>query len=152
MKRFSCQESWVCSLWVRQLAAGGVKFTFTDVSLVDASGAETMGTVQAVVKTQKTGQIITCSYFLDPNNQYAGQFQGIANTVNADSAEAVLRLLRAKLWRSSGTCQIREKEFIDEAYIFVRHSWIVHSRLGIRNHFGQVHLHGDDCGRCAGYD
>ena len=71
------------------VASGGVKFTFTDVSLVDANGAETMGTVQAVVKTQKTGQIITCSYFLDPNNQYAGQFQGIDNTVNADSAEAI---------------------------------------------------------------
>ena len=71
-------------------AATSVKYTFTDVDFVDASGSVVAtGTIQAAVKQNKNNEVITCSYFTDPNNQYVGQFQGTDATVNGDSATAV---------------------------------------------------------------
>ena len=71
-------------------AATSVKFTFTDVDFVDASGnVVATGTIQAAVKSNQKTQLVTCSYFTDPTNQYVGQFQGSDATVNGDSASAV---------------------------------------------------------------
>ena len=71
-------------------AASAVKYTFTGVQYRDASGnIVATGTVQASVKTTKRNQVITCNYFTDPNDQYAGDFEATDNTINGDSASAV---------------------------------------------------------------
>jgi hypothetical protein len=71
-------------------AATSVKYTFSDVDYLDASGnVVATGTIQATVKTTRSGQVITCGYFTDPNDQYAGQYQATDGTVNGDSATAV---------------------------------------------------------------
>ena len=71
-------------------AASAVKYTFTDVQFTDASGnVVATGTIQAGVKTTKKTQVITCNYFTNPNDQYAGDFEATDNTINGDSATAV---------------------------------------------------------------
>jgi hypothetical protein len=71
-------------------AASAVKYTFTDVQYLDAAGnVVATGTIQAGVKTTRKSQVITCNYFTDPNDQYAGDFEGTDATVNGDSASAV---------------------------------------------------------------
>ena len=41
-------------------AASAVKFTFTDVQLVDASGEVVKGTIQAGVTTNKSTTVVNC--------------------------------------------------------------------------------------------
>jgi hypothetical protein len=71
-------------------AATGVKYTFTDVDFVDASGTVVAtGTIQAGVKTTRKSQVINCGYYTDPNDRFAGEFEAINPSVNLDSASAV---------------------------------------------------------------
>jgi len=71
-------------------AASAVKYTFTDVDFVDASGnVVATGTIQAGVKTTKKSQVVNCGYYTDPNDQFAGEFEAINPPVNVDSASAV---------------------------------------------------------------
>ena len=74
-------------------AATSVKFTFQNAQFRDASGqVVATGTVQAGVKTTRKSQVITCNYFVSPDDQYAGDFETDDPTINADSAEAVLKV------------------------------------------------------------
>jgi hypothetical protein len=71
-------------------AATAVKYTFTDVDFVDASGnVVATGTIQAGVKTTRRTTVVNCGYFTNPNDQFAGEFEAINPPVNADSASAV---------------------------------------------------------------
>ena len=57
-------------------AANVFKFTFTDVSYPDGR----VGTITASVKQTKKGAITVCGYNTNPNDQFAGEFQGTDNT------------------------------------------------------------------------
>jgi hypothetical protein len=71
-------------------ATSAVKYTFTDVQFVDASGAVVgTGTIQAGVKTTRKSTVVNCGYFTNPNDQFAGEFEAINPPVNVDSASAV---------------------------------------------------------------
>ena len=71
-------------------AATSVKFTFTDVDFVDASGnVVATGTIQAGVKTTKRTTVVNCGYFTNPNDQFAGEFEAINPNVDVDSASSV---------------------------------------------------------------
>lgn len=72
------------------IAAGGVKYTFTEAQFRDASGnVIATGTIQAGVKTTRKSQVINCGYYTNPNDQYVGEFESTDRTVNGDSAESV---------------------------------------------------------------
>jgi hypothetical protein len=72
------------------LAASAVKFTFTGVDLVDASGAVVVenGTIRAGVKTTRRSNVVHCGYYTE-DDKYAGDFEADDPTVNGDSASAV---------------------------------------------------------------
>ena len=90
MKRVLLSGIMGAFIFASAFAATSVKFTFSEVDFVDASGTVVAtGTIQAAVKTNKNNDLITCSYFTDPTNQYVGQFQGTDPTVNGDSAADV---------------------------------------------------------------
>jgi hypothetical protein len=57
-------------------AANVFKFTFSDVAYPDGR----VGTIQASVKTTKKGSVTVCDYYTNPNDQFAGEFQGTDNT------------------------------------------------------------------------
>lgn len=74
-------------------AATSVKYVFQGAQFRDASGqVVATGTIQAGVKTTRKTQVITCNYFVSPNDQYAGDFETDDPTINADSAAAVLNV------------------------------------------------------------
>ena len=58
------------------LAANTFKFTFSDVAYPDGR----VGTIQASVKTTKKGTVTVCDYYTNPNDRFAGEFQGTDNT------------------------------------------------------------------------
>ena len=58
------------------LGANAFKFTFSDVAYPDGR----VGTIQASVKTTKKGTFTVCGYNTNPNDQFAGEFQGTDNT------------------------------------------------------------------------
>jgi hypothetical protein len=58
------------------LAANVFKFTFTDVAFPDGR----VGTIRASVKTTKKSTITVCEFDSNPNDQFAGQFEGTDNT------------------------------------------------------------------------
>jgi hypothetical protein len=64
-------------------AAPTVKFTFSPVDLVDASGNVIVddGTIRAGVKTTKRSMVVHCGYYT-VDDKYAGEFQG--DGINAD--------------------------------------------------------------------
>ena len=66
------------------LGANVFKYTFTDVSYPDGR----VGTIQASVKTTKKGTITVCGYNTNPNDQFAGEFQGTDNT-STDAADVL---------------------------------------------------------------
>jgi hypothetical protein len=71
-------------------AAPAVRYTFSDVDFVDASGTVVAtGTIQAGVKATKRSQVINCGYYTDPNDKFAGEFEAINPNVNLDSASEV---------------------------------------------------------------
>jgi len=65
-------------------AANVFKFTFTDVSYPDGR----VGTITASVKQTKKGAITVCGYNTNPNDQFAGEFQGTDNT-STDAVEVL---------------------------------------------------------------
>ena len=65
-------------------AANVFKFTFSDVAYPDGR----VGTIQASVKTTKKGTITVCGYYTNPNDQFAGEFQGTDNT-STDAVEVL---------------------------------------------------------------
>ncbi|HEX8091155.1 MAG TPA: hypothetical protein VF762_20030 [Blastocatellia bacterium] len=58
------------------IAANVFKYTFTDVAYPDGR----VGTIQASVKTTKKSTVTVCGYYTNPNDQFAGEFQGTDNT------------------------------------------------------------------------
>jgi hypothetical protein len=58
------------------LGANVFKYTFTDVSYPDGR----VGTITASVKQTKKSTITVCGYNTNPNDQFAGEFQGDDNT------------------------------------------------------------------------
>lgn len=57
-------------------AANVFKYTFTDVAYPDGR----VGTITASVKQTKKSTITVCGYNTNPNDQFAGEFQGDDNT------------------------------------------------------------------------
>jgi hypothetical protein len=71
-------------------AAPVVKFTFTGVDLLDASGNVVVedGTIRAGVKTTKRAQVVHCGYYT-VDDKYAGEFEEDNAAINGDSASEV---------------------------------------------------------------
>jgi hypothetical protein len=52
------------------------KYTFSEVAYPDGR----VGTIQASVRTTKKGTVTVCDYNTNPNDKFAGEFQGTDNT------------------------------------------------------------------------
>ena len=57
-------------------AANVFKYTFSDVAFPDGR----VGTIQASIKTSKKGTVTVCGYYTNPDDRFAGEFQGSDNT------------------------------------------------------------------------
>jgi hypothetical protein len=84
MKRIFATAIFGMFLLGSALGANVFKFTFSDVAYPDGR----VGTIQASVKTNKKGSVTVCGYYTNPNDQFAGEFQGTDNT----STDAVVVL------------------------------------------------------------